>query len=99
VDAITVHYGVHYGAFGLNITDFHLCDRCGIWVAATWRDGDRLFGVINVPALDDRARFSGNAVTVDFDGEDVAAREARRRTNWTPARVLGSHDLVITPPL
>ena len=76
--------------FGLNITDFHVCDRCGVWVAAIWSDGDRLFGVINVPVLDDRARFGNNAVTVDFDGEDVAAREARRRRTWTPARIVGS---------
>ena len=78
--------------FGLNITDFHVCDRCGVWVAATWRDGDRVFGVVNVPALDDRARFSGTPVIVDFDGEDVAAREARRHATWTPARIAGSRD-------
>ncbi|MDB5673742.1 MAG: hypothetical protein JWM65_724 [Sphingomonas bacterium] len=74
--------------FGLGITDFHVCDRCGVWVAATWRDVERLYGVLNVPALDARERFSGAAVCVDFDGEDVAAREARRRLNWTPARIV-----------
>jgi hypothetical protein len=74
--------------FGLNITDFHVCDRCGVWVAATWRDGDRLYGVINVPALDARDRFSATPVCVDFDGENIAAREARRRANWTPARIV-----------
>lgn len=73
--------------FGLGITDFHVCDRCGVWVAATWRDGERLYGVVNVPALDERARFATAPVAVDFDDEDVAAREARRRANWTPARV------------
>lgn len=74
--------------FGLNITDFHVCDRCGVWVAATWRDGERLYGVLNVPALDDRALFVGMPAIVDFDGEDVAAREARRQANWTPARIV-----------
>lgn len=74
--------------FGLGITDFHVCDRCGVWVAATWRDGERLYGVINVPALDARDKFDATPVMVDFDGEDVPAREARRRANWTPARVV-----------
>ena len=75
--------------FGLNITDFHVCDRCGVWVAATWADADgRTYGVVNVPALDDRAAFAAQAVEVDFDGEDVAAREARRRRTWTPAAVV-----------
>lgn len=78
--------------FGLNITDFHVCDRCGVWVAATWHDGDRMYGVINLPALDDRARFTGMPVSVDFDGEDLAARAARRRATWTPARILTLHD-------
>lgn len=74
--------------FGFQITDFHVCDRCGVWVAATWRDGDRALGVVNVPALDDRALFNGQPIAVDFSGEDVAAREARRRSTWTPAEIV-----------
>jgi hypothetical protein len=74
--------------FGLNITDFHVCDRCGVWVAATWRDGDGLRGVINLPALDDRGLFDTAPVPVDFDGEDIPAREARRRAGWTPAGIV-----------
>jgi hypothetical protein len=76
--------------FGLGMTDFHVCDRCGVWIAATWQDGAFIFGVINVPALDDRALFDATPVPVDFDGEDIPAREARRRANWTPA-------LIVTP--
>lgn len=78
--------------FGLNITDFHVCDRCGVWVAATWQDGDRTLGLINVPALDDRALFGAEPVAVDFDGEDIAAREKRRRANWTPAHIVHRAD-------
>lgn len=74
--------------FGLDITDFHVCDRCGVWVAATWRDGDDLRGVINVPALDDRSLFDAAPVAVNFDGEDIQARESRRRLAWTPARIV-----------
>jgi hypothetical protein len=74
--------------FGLGITDFHLCDRCGVWVAAIWHNGDRAYGVVNLPALDQSAKFTHEPVSVDFDGEDVAAREARRLANWTPARII-----------
>ena len=74
--------------FGLNITDFHICDRCGVWVAATWRDGDDLRGVINVPALDDRSLFDAAPVAVNSDGDDLEAREGRRRLGWTPARIV-----------
>lgn len=72
--------------FGLGITDFHVCDRCGVFVAATWWDGAQAYGVVNVPALDGRDRF-GAAVAADFEGETVVEREARRRRFWTPARV------------
>jgi hypothetical protein len=78
--------------FGLNITDFHVCDRCGIFVAATWRDGDEMRGVINMPVLDDRILFDAAPVAVSFDGEDVQAREARRRVAWTPARIVTAED-------
>lgn len=73
--------------FGLNITDFHICDRCGVWIAATWRNGDHLLGVINVPALDDRQLFDREPVAADFEGEDVTARENRRRLNWMPTTI------------
>lgn len=75
--------------FGLGITDFHVCDRCGVFVAAIWWDGKHAYGVANVPALDERHRFAP-AVAADFEGETIADREARRRRTWTPARILRS---------
>jgi hypothetical protein len=71
--------------FGLAMTDFHICDRCGVYVAASWLDGDERFAVVNVNALDDRSAFCGDRVLTDFDREDVASRSARRRLAWTPA--------------
>lgn len=72
--------------FGLGITDFHVCGRCGVFVAAIWWDGSKAYGVVNVPALDERDRFT-TAVAADFEGETIADREARRRQTWTPARI------------
>lgn len=73
--------------FGLAITDFHVCARCGVFVAATWKDqGGGVYGVVNVHALANARQFTAAPIEADFDGEDVSAREARRRTNWTPVR-------------
>jgi hypothetical protein len=74
--------------FGMGITDFHLCPRCGCFVAASWTDGDALFGVVNINALDARDAFSAAPVTTDFDAETRAEREERRRRGWTPGRVV-----------
>ncbi|MCT2399144.1 hypothetical protein [Novosphingobium mangrovi (ex Huang et al. 2023)] len=73
--------------FGLGITDFFVCGRCGVFVAAVWHKDGGTWAVVNMPALDDRDGFSAEAVPMDFDGEDVAAREARRRRSWTPTRL------------
>lgn len=73
--------------FGLGITDFLVCGHCGVFVAAVWHKDGGTWTVVNLPALDDRDRFTAEPVPMDFDGEDVAAREARRKRNWTPARL------------
>jgi hypothetical protein len=74
--------------FAMGITDFHLCPRCGCFVAASWADGETVFGVVNVNALDERDAFSAAPVLTDFDAETRAEREARRRRGWTPARIV-----------
>jgi hypothetical protein len=75
--------------FASMTTDFHICDRCGVWVAATWQDGNHLYGVVNLLALAERARFCGPPSVANLDGEDIAGRDTRRRLGWTPARVVG----------
>jgi hypothetical protein len=73
--------------FGLNITDFHVCRNCGVFVAATGGKGEQLVGVVNIHALNDRAQLSAPPVAVSFDGEGIAERQARREHHWTPATV------------
>jgi hypothetical protein len=48
--------------------------------------------MINVPALDDRTLFDAAPVAVNLDGEDLQAREGRRRVAWTPARIVTAQD-------
>lgn len=73
--------------FGLEITDFHVCKQCGVFVAATGVDDDPLRGVVNIHALDGRDALTQPPVAVSFEGEDIAERRARRRVRWTPASV------------
>ena len=74
--------------FGHAITDFHVCNRCGVYVAASWADeGGTIRAVINRRCLDDAAAFGGPLIAADFDGETVAERTARRQTSWTPATI------------
>ena len=71
--------------FGLRTAEFLVCARCGVYVAAVMPDGDAHLAVVNVLALDDRACFTAAPVWMDYDGEDVAARAARRRARWMRA--------------
>jgi len=42
---------------GDRLAEMLLCRRCGVLVGATWRE-QRLYGVVNVSALDERAAFA-----------------------------------------
>lgn len=76
---------------GLGITDFHVCQNCGVLMAATWVDSDgSVFAVVNVRALDDAAAFTAEPLKANFDGENLAEREARRRAGWTPALIIAN---------
>ena len=77
--------------FGLKITDFFVCGRCGIYVAAVMTDGDATLATLNVKAFEAPDAFARAAEPVTYDGETEAERRARRRAHWTPAVVvLGS---------
>jgi hypothetical protein len=71
--------------FGMKSADFVICRRCGVYVAAVMREGDRTWAVLNLNALDDRARFTAAPQPMDYEGEDLAGRMARRKARWTPA--------------
>jgi hypothetical protein len=70
--------------FGLDLTDFLICGRCGIFVGAY---DDTGLAVLNINVLDDAAAFTTPPTSHTFDGEDAAARRARRARGWTPARI------------
>ena len=75
---------------GSEIAQMLLCRRCGVLVAALYRDGDRLFGTLNVKALDCRADFGAN---VPASPKLLAADEKTKRWQalWFPDVRVVSH--------
>ncbi|HEY4128317.1 MAG TPA: hypothetical protein VGN70_09750 [Gammaproteobacteria bacterium] len=72
--------------FGLGITDFLICRRCGVYVAAMMdMDGGR-YAVINAGVLERRDELIAPVLPMEYGGEDEAARLARRRMRWTPVQ-------------
>jgi hypothetical protein len=71
--------------FGTGTTDFLICARCGVYVGATAELDGRLYATLNLNAFDD-PRLDLDAAPAFYDGEDPAAKAARRRARWTPAR-------------
>jgi hypothetical protein len=72
--------------FGTRTTDFLICERCGVYVGAVAMIGGNLFATLNLNAFDN-PRPDLAAEPVCYDAEDTAAKAARRRRNWTPARL------------
>jgi hypothetical protein len=70
--------------FGLGITDFLICRRCGVYLAAMMELEGRPYAVLNAAALERRAELTGSVQPMEYGGEDEAARLTRRKTRWTP---------------
>ncbi|HEY1991698.1 MAG TPA: hypothetical protein VGH71_04500 [Gammaproteobacteria bacterium] len=73
--------------FGLGITDFLICRRCGVYVLALMEIDGAPYAVLSANLLDCRERM-GPAQPMDYDGEDTAGRMARRKARWTPVAAL-----------
>ena len=73
--------------FGLAITDYLLCGKCGTYVGAIMEDEGRSIGIVNVNILDIRDTFDPAPPLHVYDGENIEKRRARRRKFWMPATV------------
>jgi hypothetical protein len=76
-------------AFGLKTSEQIICRRCGVYVAMTLSEGERVWSVLNVDTLDDRALFTSEPTMRDYDAEDRERRIARRKARWCPTRLVG----------
>ncbi len=74
--------------FGLGITDYLLCRKCGAYVGAVMEDEGRSIGIVNVNSLDIRDAFDAAPPLHNYDGEDAERRRSRRRKFWMPATVI-----------
>jgi hypothetical protein len=73
--------------FGLGVTDFLICRRCGVYIAAMMDMEGGRYGVISAGVLERRAELTGQVLPMEYGGEDAADRLARRKTRWTPVLV------------
>jgi hypothetical protein len=71
--------------FGTGTSDFIICRRCGVFIAAITELSEGARAVVNVNCLDDRGRFTSVPTMHDFEGETVDNRSSRRAANWMPA--------------
>jgi hypothetical protein len=71
-------------SFGTRTADFHVCASCGAVPVVTSEIDGTTYAVVNVNAMEgvDPALFKRGSVS--FDGEDEAARLARRKKGWIP---------------
>lgn len=70
--------------FGLGVTEFLICRRCGVYLLAMSEIDGSLYAVLNANSLERRTEITTQPQPMDYDGEDAAGRLARRKTRWTP---------------
>jgi hypothetical protein len=71
--------------FGLRSAEFIICRRCGVFAGAFMEEGGRAWGVVNLNVFEERDRFTAPPQPMDYEGETLANRLARRKQRWTPA--------------
>jgi hypothetical protein len=76
-------------AFGLRTAEQIICRRCGVYVAMTLTDAERVWSVVNVDTLDDRALFTRPPEPRDYSAEDREGRIVRRKARWCPTTLVG----------
>ncbi|HKE45800.1 MAG TPA: hypothetical protein VKB41_14810 [Steroidobacteraceae bacterium] len=72
--------------FGLKLSDFLICARCGTYMGVFMEDPGGDLGVLNLNVLEARDQF-GAPSPMNYEGETPATRVQRRRERWTPARL------------
>lgn len=84
--ALSLGAKTHRYRFGTGSTDFLICGRCGVYVGAVAEIDGAVYATLNLNVFDD-PRLDLVAEPVSYEGEDASAKAARRRGNWTPARL------------
>ena len=69
--------------FGHGTADFYVCRVCGAIPVVTSEVDGTTIGLVDVRMIENFAWSRSDATPHDFEGEDVAARLARRKSYWT----------------
>jgi hypothetical protein len=69
-------------AFGTRTATFHVCSRCGAVPVVTSEIANHLYAVVNVNTFENVEPAWLRRAGVDFEGEDVESRLARRERHW-----------------
>lgn len=70
--------------FGTETAEFLVCGRCGVVPVVTSEIEGRRYAVVSVNAFENVAPSLLDRAPASFDGEDEAARLARRARHWIP---------------
>jgi hypothetical protein len=74
--------------FGTKTADFHVCRTCGVVPIVTCTIDGARYAVFNVNTLEGLDKSQLRQTAANFDGEGTEDRLARRRSNWTPEKVI-----------
>jgi hypothetical protein len=74
--------------FGLKITDYLICNRCGAYVAAVMTEGAKELATLNVVGTRIDALSARDAKPAHLDNETTEGRRERRRQAWTPSKIV-----------
>jgi hypothetical protein len=72
--------------FASKAADYFLCGTCGVYLGAVADIDGATHATLNLNAFDE-PRPDLVAESVSYEGESAAAKAARRRERWTPARM------------
>jgi hypothetical protein len=75
--------------FGQRTADFLICSRCGVYLGAAMRSERGRFGIINTRALWPLSLSLPEPALMNYEGEQVGERTARREERWTPVTGAG----------
>jgi len=68
--------------FGTRTATFHVCSCCGAVPLVTSEIDSHTYAVVNVNTFENVDPSQLRRGAVDFEGEDVESRLARRKRNW-----------------
>jgi len=75
---------LHIYQFGTRSADFLICAHCGVYVGARMQSPSGRFAIINVRALKPIPEGLQEAQPMNYEGESLEGRAARREQRWSP---------------